>query len=125
MFLKTRQANAADRVAERWKTIYYYRNRNKWMNTLVISDTESVYNQLAALGPTPNPDDVDRIIGNDTWTDPGECDECGKPNAVLVEVGELPDYESCTATICTACLEAALKLAKDAQCDSPAAPPKP
>jgi hypothetical protein len=53
------------------------------------------------------------------------CNECCRLKPVAVEVGEIPDYESHWATICTACLEAALKLAKDAQCDSPAAPPKP
>ena len=119
MFLKTRKINAAT-AAKLWKKQYF-----SHVKGFMDAGREAIYNQLVALGPTLNPDDVDSIIGNDSWTNPGECDECKKPNAVLIEVGEIPDYESHWATICTACLEAALKLAKDAQCDSPAAPPKP
>ncbi len=119
MFLKTGKINAAT-AAKRWKKQYF-----SHVKGFMDADREAIYNQLVALGPTPNPDDVDSIIGNGSWTNPGECDECKNPNSVLVEVGELPDYESRTVLIRTACLEAALKLVEDAQCDSPAAPPKP
>lgn len=69
-----------------------------------------VYGALLALGPTPNPDDVDRIIGNKSWTD-NRCDEC-QAQADTVQVGQRPDYESRTADLCEACVRRALALFK-------------
>lgn len=45
-------------------------------------DKEVIYAKLVALGPTPDPDEVDRVIGNGSWTQVPECDACG--------AGELP-----------------------------------
>lgn len=59
-----------------------------------------------ALGPTPEPDDVDRIIGNKSWTD-NRCDEC-QTQADTVQVGQRPDYESRTADLCESCVRRAL-----------------
>ena len=61
---------------------------------------------LVALGPKPDPDDVDRIIGNKSWTR-NTCDECNA-DADTVQVGQAPDYESRTADLCEACLRRAL-----------------
>lgn len=47
--------------------------------------------------------DVARVIGNTTWTR-NECHACGQCVDVTVTVGEEPDYESCTATLCPGCL---------------------
>jgi len=39
--------------------------------------------KLLALGPNPDPDEVERIMGGDwTW---GHCDECGKRAATTVD----------------------------------------
>lgn len=40
--------------------------------------------ELEALGENPDPDDVDRIIENTSWTDVPECSECGVKDADLV-----------------------------------------
>jgi hypothetical protein len=49
-------------------------------------------------------EDVARIIGNDSWTSI-KCDACGRYDCELaVEVGELADYETRTATLCAGCL---------------------
>jgi hypothetical protein len=54
--------------------------------------------------------DVAAAIGNDSWTS-NRCDECGRDNEVVVTVGEPPDYESRTASLCPECLAKALQLA--------------
>lgn len=38
------------------------------------------------------------------------CDECGAVVDVAVQVGEEPNYESRTATLCFACVEKAMAL---------------
>lgn len=92
--LVTRQTLAATAPA-RWAAVYHTSAR-----TTKIAITSA----LMALGPDPAPDDVDRIIGNRTWTDTGACNGCGaEDGSPRVEVGELPDYESATARLCYAC----------------------
>lgn len=62
----------------------------------------------AAAGPV-SVDEADRI-----WDGPGryllECNGCGERVRAVVTVGEEPDYESSTTTLCKACLLAALAL---------------
>lgn len=61
-------------------------------------------------------EDVERIIGNDAWIRPNECDECGNKSwEPMVEVGEELDYESKTATVCLECLLKAVELARSVQ----------
>ena len=66
----------------------------------------ATYDALRELGVGPNPDDVDRIIGNKSWTD-NRCDEC-QAQADTVQVGQPPDYESRTAYLCEPCVRRAL-----------------
>jgi len=54
---------------------------------------------------------ANEIIGNDSWTR-NSCDECGEDVEVTVMVGEEPDYESRTASICINCLNKAVELGK-------------
>lgn len=62
---------------------------------------------------TATPDDVAAIIGNRSWTDL-RCDECGQHERdAVVQLGETPDYESNTASVCAPCLLAALELLPD------------
>ena len=63
---------------------------------------------------TPDPDKIDEIIGNTSWTSVGHCHECGKEYLpVLIQLGEEPNYESATAKICLDCLKRALDLANE------------
>ena len=69
--------------------------------------------ELEALGDTPHPDDVDSVIGNGTWTEVPECNECGGRNLpAVVRVGDEPDYDSQTAWLCLECLRKAVTLAE-------------
>lgn len=97
MHLITRQSLANSALA-RWRRQYPNGHPNG-----------NIATALERLGPTPNPDAVDAVIGNTSWTSPGSCDECGKAADELVEVGEPPDYESSTARLCVACAVAAVR----------------
>ena len=72
--------------------------------------------RLAALDlEVVTADEVAGIIGNTSWTHI-KCDECGdEDTGAVVQIGQEPDYESCTATICFACLEKALALKPNAK----------
>lgn len=101
MKLMTRQAKAA-RVAARWNSVYgRYQKSN---------GEQGILKMLVALGANPKPDEVDRVIGNDSWTSLENCDECGAESVETVEIGEEPDYESSTSCVCAGCLRKALAL---------------
>lgn len=85
----------------------------KWM-TQYPSDKNGIGAKLKALGSTPDPDAVDSIIGNKSWTELYRCSECGVRSEV-VELGEALDYESSTAWICVLCLKDAVAIA-EAKC---------
>lgn len=105
MKLVTRHSLAA-LAAARWKKQYprntrsQFRADKKWSN--------EIYAELVGLGDHPDPDDVDRVIGNNSWTLPGMCWECreNKPQLVqLLNVVEDVEFE-----LCGDCLIKALNL---------------
>ena len=98
----------ANLAANKWKERYQKPN-GTWMKTC-SGDSGEVWRKLDALGSTPDPDAVDKAIGNESWTRVG-CDECGARGDV-VQIGQEPDYESSTAWICAECLAKALQLLK-------------
>lgn len=110
----TRQT-LANTAAEQWKSNYFIKGR--WMKVL-FGDSEQIYKQLAALGPNPNPDDVDAIIGNNSWTSVRKCCECSERGPVIVQVGEPVGYESHTAYLCSRCLGMAALLAESVEATS-------
>jgi hypothetical protein len=55
------------------------------------------------------PADVAEIIGNESWTRM-TCGECKKDVTELVTIGDEPDYESQTASICIDCARKAASL---------------
>lgn len=101
MKLITRQI-LADEAPARFAGVYSRPGYARW--------TEAV-EALLALPKPVSPDEVDRLIGNKSWTAVPKCDECGTENhAVVVEVGEEPDNESRTACLCIGCVQKALAL---------------
>jgi hypothetical protein len=104
--LMTPRALAAG-AAERWREQYLGPVGGRWIPQ---PEKKAIHEALVALGPSPEPADVARVIGNDSWTDPGACDGCGKKVTAAVRVGDEPDYESSTAALCRGCLREALSL---------------
>lgn len=80
----------------------------------VRRDQQAITEQLAALKSPIDPDQVDAIIGNKSWTQVHCCSECDERVDVVVEIGQEPDYESSTAWVCLPCLRAAVALAEKA-----------
>lgn len=70
-----------------------------------------ITDRLDAIDPeTATAEDVFAAIGHRSWACQQTCDECGEESWSCVEIGQEPDYESCTATICEGCLRKALAL---------------
>ena len=96
-------------VAQRWRAQYGAGTYG--------SDTRRrrMGEELAALNPeTAAASEVAEIVGNGLWVSKQTCDECGAKTWAAVQVGQTPNYESNTATICGSCLRAALRLLGDA-----------
>jgi hypothetical protein len=55
-------------IAERWKAQYC--RGNVWRYCGDGKGSKQIYAELIALGDNPNPADIERIIGNDSWTQP-------------------------------------------------------
>lgn len=108
MKLITRQMKANE-VAVRW--FHAYANKDYWkQGSYSIGNgltKEETYYELLSLGENPKPDDVDRVIGNDSWTE-CLCSECGKSAESVIQVGQKSSYDS--AMICFHCLKRATRL---------------
>ena len=57
---------------------------------------------------TATADDIEKIIGNRSWSQPETCSECGKEDVTTIQLGQEPDYKSRTAWICEECIKKAL-----------------
>lgn len=94
MKLVTRQI-LANGVTERWLRQYPkkdYEGCEKWI----------IYERLVSLGDNPNPDDVNKVIGNNSWTSI-ECDICGRSVDKAIEA-DVSGYDS---HICFNCIDKA------------------
>ncbi|WP_417744813.1 hypothetical protein [Rosistilla oblonga] len=110
MKLKTRQLNA-NAAAEAWKEQFAgWPAGSGWKH----KGHETVYTKLLALGKNPDPDNINKITGNKSWTEV-RCDECSEYVEAAVQLGQEPDYASSTATVCVSCLKKALDLATSPQ----------
>lgn len=86
-------------VAEKWKKQYYI-GGGKWRAILFgTGDSKDIYNALVSLGPEPDPDDIEEVIGNDSWTKT-ECDQCRVTNAPVVVISDGIDSD---VSLCYGC----------------------
>jgi len=103
MFVLTRDSKAAS-AANAWKRQY---RGDK-------GDRELIASRIRALGDIPNPDDVDAIIGNGSWTR-CTCTECGRDVNAVIHFGDEPNYVSDTVYICLGCIKLAVVAFEAAQ----------
>lgn len=97
-------------VAASWQASY---GRRHWAND---PEKQAIGLKLQALDPeTATAAQVAEIIGNESWVKKTACHECGSADWNNVQLGQEPDYESHTATICLDCLRAAVRLAEEAR----------
>lgn len=99
----------AQTVPERWARVY-------GRETAIMFQKEvEIIAVLNALPRPIDPDEVDRIIGNTSWSEVPICDECRTPGlSAVMEMGEEPDYDSSTACLCLDCLRKAVIELEDA-----------
>jgi hypothetical protein len=83
-------------------------------NTGLGKSWQHVTDKMKVLQPPFNPDEIDAIIGNSSWTHIASCGECEKEAEAIMELGQEPDYESATAYLCLPCLGKAFALAASA-----------
>jgi hypothetical protein len=111
----TTQRDLIRAVAERWRRQYEPFNHEiplfSVRNGYIQERTKmQIAEMLDALDKeTATPPDVADIIGNESWTRM-TCDECGQDTDALLTVGQDPDYESCTASLCRSCTEKAFAI---------------
>lgn len=72
-------------VADRWLAQY----QGELDTTQCLGRTpRKVHEELLGLGDNPSKEDIDKIIGNDSWTRVPECSNCDREeNKYLVSVG--------------------------------------
>lgn len=74
-----------------------------------VSDKKrEVYEELVSLGDNPTSEEVNKVIGNNSWTYL-ECDECGKE---VNEVVVFETYHEYQTEVCKKCLSKSVKLIK-------------
>lgn len=91
-----------DSVPTRWKHQYA---RTGMTDKLILTRL------LEKLIPPLKAEDVNKIIGNSSWTTL-KCNECKKYVDTVIQLGDEPDYESSTAMVCIPCLKVAIKMSK-------------
>ncbi len=99
------ERNQVRTVARRWHSQYGAGTYGGDKRGRMVGD------ELAALDTeSATAADVAEIVGNGSWVVKYTCHECGAETWDAVQVGQPPDCESSTATICGNCLSAALRL---------------
>lgn len=69
-------------------------------------------NRLRALGYMPNPEDVDRVIGNSSWTQMTceECCKCITPFVIRLGINAYNEDDDDVFDICPQCLSTATEM---------------
>lgn len=96
------QKTIAENVYERW--CHQYPDSR-------YSDEKDKMAIKKKLKGVTNVDEINKIIGNDSWTALEKCNECGLTSKIIVRLGENEDYDSKTAYMCKGCLVKAILLA--------------
>lgn len=100
--LVTRRMMANGALA-RWENQYRHYEPQYRLNDRRTVD--EIHKALVELGDTPNPDDIDKVIGNEGWTR-NRCDCCAKEKEVVLIFGQYNDSH----IICDKCCKQAMSL---------------
>mgnify|MGYP000947249312 FL=1 len=92
----------AKTAAERWFEQHF--NSGRWYS----ADAARVYERLCTAKTA---DEVEAIIGNTSWTQPGDCAECEQDFPLLIAIGRAGAMVNREQNYCPACLRAALGMA--------------
>ena len=108
MKLITKQ-NRADNVAKEWHETYYVNGKWRYCES---GDKLEVYRKIIMLRDNPDPDKIDAIIGNTSWTEL-QCDECDELVDKVVRVGGDIDNGSASADLCFDCIKKLCDITKE------------
>lgn len=97
--LRIMKSDIVREVPNRWAS--QYSGPNEW------PDTVEKTRKLKALPAGFSASDVNKIIGNESWTR-NQCTECKEDCDVLVRIGETPDYDAQWVDVCHDCLRKAI-----------------
>jgi hypothetical protein len=92
------RADVVANVPMRWAAAY-----NNWHYD---AEKRVKTEKLLALPAGFSAEDVNAIIGNDSWTEL-KCSECQKNHDVLIQIGDEPDYDARYVELCRDCLSRA------------------
>ena len=99
MKLITRKTQASG-AAERWHLQYPEKDEQR----------NRIYLELIDLGPNPDPNAVDDVIGNGSWTNTSRCSECNKKNSPVISFDIGDDRFYGRVYCCHECLQKAVNL---------------
>lgn len=102
MIKVTRQA-LANSAADRWKRQYYSKPFQSPSTIWRSNDARKTHERLVALGPSPSLDEVDKTIGNDSWTHQ-TCDNCSERGSDLVMLTGVACEEYGETSLCLQCI---------------------
>lgn len=105
---KQQRQKLANNAAKRWRGTYYEKD-NKWYQFQDSRKTsEQTWLALLSLGKNPDPDKIDSIIDNPSWTHHTyrSCASCSNPIENGVEIG----ITNQSYNLCIVCIEEAYKL---------------
>lgn len=102
------QRDMIKEAPERWKA--QYSNKTYWLRKEVngVYTREDRYNQAMSLDLETCSVEAINDIFNNSWTTLS-CNECESYVSDIIQVGQEPDYDSCTADICFPCFETIIK----------------
>jgi len=87
------------------------RYKSQYPTSRILADGRDTDNVISMLNAEENLTEkrACEIIGYKSWTE-NVCDECKKDKYALVMIGEQPNHDSNTASICFDCLNKAVLL---------------
>lgn len=100
MFIKSRQQIAND-AADWWRVHRLHPRQSE--------EIRQRLEKIVALGPTPDPDQIDIATGNDQFTRL-TCSECNQHVEKVLQVGDDTDNWEGTVWICKDCVKSGLDL---------------
>ncbi len=71
----------AKHVAKSWKKVYIHPHTKQWKHEVFLL----MYEKILKLGKSPDPDDIDKIITNNSWTNL-VCNFCGTEYNKVIEI---------------------------------------
>ncbi len=99
MFLQTRQ-DLANAAAARFCEMY---NKSLEQSFFLSKKTrKQIYDEMMALGMTPKPEEINTIVGNDSWTTL-TCSHCGEEVGRIVCIDVT--YGEYSTHICEPCVD--------------------